>query len=157
MLVLKLPVAVFGCRDCDIVNFCCPFVADRAGIIGCDFQEQNGKTRIVRMKRGGTLLNYWYGAVCTVGLGFGLLGERRPFGQNILAHPFIVYAFLVAAGPPRSPCRTAAPGAGTHSGTRARPGMRRGSCPVSGRELHRRSRGRSLTKRLRRRRVHDGG
>ena len=67
------------------------------GIIGCNFQGQNGKTRI-GMKRGGSLLGYWYGAVCVVGLGFGLLGERRPFGQNILAHPFIVYAFLVAAG-----------------------------------------------------------
>jgi len=50
------------------------------------------------MNRGGSLLGNWYGAVCLVGLGFGLLGERRPFGQNILAHPFIVYAFAVAAG-----------------------------------------------------------
>lgn len=50
------------------------------------------------MNRGGSLLSYWYGAVCLVGLGFGLLGERRPFGQTILAHPFIVYAFVVAAG-----------------------------------------------------------
>lgn len=39
----------------------------------------------------------WYSAVCIAGLGFGLLGERRPFGQNILAHPFIVYAFVLAA------------------------------------------------------------
>lgn len=50
------------------------------------------------MNRGERLLGYWYGAVCVVGLGFGLLGERRPFGQNILAHPFIVYAFVLAAG-----------------------------------------------------------
>lgn len=50
------------------------------------------------MNRTGRLSRYWYGAVCVVGLGFGLLGERRPFGQSILAHPFIVYAFLVAAG-----------------------------------------------------------
>ena len=34
----------------------------------------------------------------STGLGFGLLGERRPFGQNILAHPFIVYAFVLAVG-----------------------------------------------------------
>jgi hypothetical protein len=98
MLVLKLPLAIFGCSDCDIVNFCFPFVDGRAAHHWVDFQGQNGKTRIGRMKRGGSLLNCWYGAVCTVGLGFGLLGERRPFGQNILAHPFIVYAFLVAAG-----------------------------------------------------------
>jgi hypothetical protein len=50
------------------------------------------------MKRGRGLLTCWYGVVCVLGLGFGLLGERRPFGQNILAHPFIIYAFVVAAG-----------------------------------------------------------
>jgi hypothetical protein len=50
------------------------------------------------MNRGRRLLGYWYGAVCIAGLGFGLLGERRPFGQNILAHPFIVYAFVMATG-----------------------------------------------------------
>lgn len=49
------------------------------------------------MNRGRRLLGYWYGAVCIAGLGFGLLGERRPFGQNILAHPAIVYAFVLAA------------------------------------------------------------
>lgn len=31
------------------------------------------------------------------GLGCGLLGERRPFGQDILAHPFVVYFFVIAA------------------------------------------------------------
>jgi hypothetical protein len=50
------------------------------------------------MTRSGRRLAYWYGAVCVAGFGFGLLGERRPFGQNILAHPFIVYAFVLAAG-----------------------------------------------------------
>ena len=50
------------------------------------------------MKRGDRLVGYWYGAACVVGLGFGLLGERRPFGQSILAHPFIIYAFVLAAG-----------------------------------------------------------
>src|SRR5262245_27884637 len=104
------------------------------------------------MKRGGSLLGYWYGAVCIVGLGFGLLGERRPFGQSILAHPFIVYAFVVATSllvfrvarqrpvPELIPERAL--------------GLGCGCCSVSRRELHRCSRGRSLTKRLRRRRVH---
>ena len=50
------------------------------------------------MDGGGRLLGYWHGAVCTAGLGFGLLGERRPFGQSILGHPFNVYACVVAAG-----------------------------------------------------------
>jgi hypothetical protein len=49
------------------------------------------------MDRRGRLSGYWYGAVCTAGLGFGMMGERRPFGQDILAHPFIVYAFVMAA------------------------------------------------------------
>jgi hypothetical protein len=49
------------------------------------------------MSRRRGLLSYWYGAVCAAGLGFGLLGESRPFGPNTLAHPFIVYAFVVAA------------------------------------------------------------
>lgn len=57
----------------------------------------NGRTQIGGMNRGRRLLGYWYGAVCIAGLGFGLLGERRPFGENILAHPFIVYAFALAA------------------------------------------------------------
>jgi hypothetical protein len=50
------------------------------------------------MSRGKSLLGCWYGTVCLVGLGFGLLGERRPFGSNILAHPFVVYAFVLAVG-----------------------------------------------------------
>ena len=50
------------------------------------------------MNGGGRHLGYWHGAVCIAGLGFGLLGERRPLGQSILAHPFIVYACVVAAG-----------------------------------------------------------
>lgn len=63
-----------------------------------DFSRRDGRTQFGWMNRSGWLLGYWYGAVCVVGLGFGLLGERRPFGPNILAHPFIVYAFAVTAG-----------------------------------------------------------
>jgi hypothetical protein len=40
----------------------------------------------------------WYGMVMAVGLGFGLLGERRPFGNDMLAHPLIVYFATVAVG-----------------------------------------------------------
>lgn len=58
--------------------------------------RHNGRTQISGMNRGRRLLGYWYGAVCIAELGFGLLGER-PFGENILAHPFIVYAFALAA------------------------------------------------------------
>lgn len=31
-------------------------------------------------------------------MGFGLLGDRRPFGEDILAHPLIIYCLAVAAG-----------------------------------------------------------
>jgi uncharacterized membrane protein YeiH len=32
------------------------------------------------------------------GLAFGLLGERRPFGQDILAHPLVVFFVLAGVG-----------------------------------------------------------
>jgi len=32
------------------------------------------------------------------GLGFGLIGERRPFGNDMLAHPLVVYFAVVAVG-----------------------------------------------------------
>lgn len=32
------------------------------------------------------------------GLGFGLIGERRPFGNDMLAHPLVVYFVVVAVG-----------------------------------------------------------
>ena len=42
------------------------------------------------------LRGLWYALMAMGGLGFGLLGERRPFGQDMLAHPLVVY-FAVAA------------------------------------------------------------
>jgi hypothetical protein len=41
-------------------------------------------------------LLYWYGAMTAGGLAFGLLGERRPLGDDVLAHPLVL--FFVAAG-----------------------------------------------------------
>jgi hypothetical protein len=40
----------------------------------------------------------WYGLMAAGGLGFGLLGERRPFGQDLLAHPLVVYFAIAAVG-----------------------------------------------------------
>ena len=45
-----------------------------------------------------TLRGAWYGLMVAGGLGFGLIGERRPFGQDILAHPLVVYFAVAAAG-----------------------------------------------------------
>ena len=44
------------------------------------------------------LRRVWYGLVVAGGLGFGLLGERRPFGNEVLAHPLVAYFAAVAVG-----------------------------------------------------------
>jgi len=46
----------------------------------------------------GKATGIWYGLVMTGGLGFGLIGERRPFGNDMLAHPLVVYFAAVAVG-----------------------------------------------------------
>jgi hypothetical protein len=45
-----------------------------------------------------TALRIWYGAAGLGGLVFGLLGERRPFGDDLLAHPLFVYVTALAIG-----------------------------------------------------------
>jgi hypothetical protein len=45
-----------------------------------------------------SLRGAWYGLAMAGGLGFGLIGERRPFGNDMLAHPLIVYFAVVALG-----------------------------------------------------------
>ena len=42
------------------------------------------------------LLAAWHGSMALFGFGFGLLAERRPFGDGILLHPLVV--FFVLAG-----------------------------------------------------------
>ena len=37
----------------------------------------------------------WYGLMALIGFGFGLLGDRRPFGDDILVHPLVLFALLV--------------------------------------------------------------
>jgi hypothetical protein len=37
----------------------------------------------------------WYGLVALAGFGFGLFADRRPFGDDILAHPLVVFFVLV--------------------------------------------------------------
>jgi len=41
---------------------------------------------------------WWHGLMLAGGLGFGLIGERRPFGQDMLAHPLVVYFAAAAVG-----------------------------------------------------------
>ena len=44
------------------------------------------------------LRSAWYGLVMAGGLAFGLIGERRQFGTDMLAHPLVVYFATVALG-----------------------------------------------------------
>jgi hypothetical protein len=37
----------------------------------------------------------WYGLVCAGGFAFGLLGDRRPFGTDMLAHPLVMFFAVV--------------------------------------------------------------
>jgi hypothetical protein len=48
------------------------------------------------MSRSKRVIAAWYYGVSAVGLAFGLLGERRPFGEDVLAHPLIIFALVVA-------------------------------------------------------------
>jgi hypothetical protein len=41
------------------------------------------------------VLIWWYGAMALAGLGFGFVAEGRPFGDDVLAHPLVVY-FIVS-------------------------------------------------------------
>jgi hypothetical protein len=41
-------------------------------------------------------LTYWYGSMVLGGFAFGLIGDRRPFGEDVLAHPLVL--FFVAGG-----------------------------------------------------------
>jgi hypothetical protein len=41
---------------------------------------------------------YWFGAMLIGGFGFGLLGERRPLGDDIFAHPLILFFMTAIAG-----------------------------------------------------------
>ena len=41
---------------------------------------------------------YWYGAMVIGGLAFGLLGERRPLGNDIFAHPLTLFFMVAMAG-----------------------------------------------------------
>jgi len=40
---------------------------------------------------------WWCGLMVAGGLGFGLLGDKRPFGTDVLAHPLVVFFVVVAA------------------------------------------------------------
>jgi hypothetical protein len=50
------------------------------------------------VRAGRALAIWWYGVMALGGFGFGLLADRRPFGENFLVHPLIIFFILVALG-----------------------------------------------------------
>jgi hypothetical protein len=40
----------------------------------------------------------WYGLMGLVGFGFGALADRRPFGEDILVHPLVMFFILAGLG-----------------------------------------------------------
>jgi hypothetical protein len=45
-----------------------------------------------------TPTRWWFGLVALGGLAFGLLADRRPFGDSVFAHPLVAYFILVGIG-----------------------------------------------------------
>jgi len=41
---------------------------------------------------------WWYAAMALIGFAFGLLADRRPFGEGILVHPLVMFFILVGLG-----------------------------------------------------------
>lgn len=44
------------------------------------------------------VLAWWFGAMTLGGFGFGILADRRPFGENVLVHPLVTFFILVGLG-----------------------------------------------------------
>jgi hypothetical protein len=38
---------------------------------------------------------WWFGVMGLAGFGFGLFADRRPFGDDVFAHPLLVFGILV--------------------------------------------------------------
>ena len=45
----------------------------------------------------GRVLTWWFGLMSVAGVGFGAFSEDRPFGNDVLAHPLIIFFVVVAA------------------------------------------------------------
>jgi hypothetical protein len=51
----------------------------------------------IRRPVAGRAQAWWFGLMASGGFVFGLSGDRRPFGTDVLAHPLVVFFALVAA------------------------------------------------------------
>jgi len=43
-------------------------------------------------------LTWWFGLMVLGGVAFGLFADRRPFGDDVLAHPLSVFFIVVGVG-----------------------------------------------------------
>jgi hypothetical protein len=43
-------------------------------------------------------LMWWYGLTALGGLAFGLIGDRRPLGTDLFAHPLVIFFIIVGIG-----------------------------------------------------------
>ena len=57
--------------------------------------ERSARGRPVERRSGRARGSVWYGLMALAGFGFGLLADRRPFGDGILVHPLVVFFALV--------------------------------------------------------------
>jgi len=44
----------------------------------------------------GRFRTWWFALMVLGGLAFGLLGDRSPFGTDVLTHPFVIFFAVVA-------------------------------------------------------------
>jgi hypothetical protein len=44
------------------------------------------------------MLVLWFGVMALGGFGFGLLADRRPFGEHVFVNPFVTFFVLVGLG-----------------------------------------------------------
>jgi hypothetical protein len=50
------------------------------------------------MKNSSRIVTTWLGLMVLGGFVFGLVAERRPFGDDVFAHPFAVFFIVVGVG-----------------------------------------------------------
>jgi len=44
----------------------------------------------------GRILTWWFGLMSAAGVAFGLFANDRPFGDDVLEHPLVIFAAAVA-------------------------------------------------------------
>ena len=45
----------------------------------------------------GRILTWWFGLMSAAGVLFGMFAEKRPFGNDVLEHPLVIFFAVVAA------------------------------------------------------------